>query len=165
VADRLDQTWSRVHDSDPAIRQAFDEFYGVGQGDAALAAFYLDPDMTIANLDKAGRAAFAAGTGRNLGINMDKTMAERIAVFNPDGTDAGIVQDLTTVNRLKGAFTEGFTETSDLTTDTGLEATVFGDAAASSAIERRLLERKANEQSSFGGSLLTSEGLTGVRSA
>ena len=78
---RVGEGWSRVQATDPAIRQAFSEFYGVGQGDAALAAFFLDPTQMVQKLDRMSRTAYTAGLGRNAGINLSKVAAERITAL------------------------------------------------------------------------------------
>ena len=164
VEQRLGQTWEQVRNTNPAITQAFSDFYGVS-GDAALAAFFLDPQRTQSALDKYGRTAYTSGMGRDMGIGIDKALAERIAGLPK--TEAGIYQDLTEVSRMQGAgvFTEGYTETEDLNTNTGLGAVALGDGAASSSISRRILARQQNARSSAGGGALTQAGLTGVGEA
>lgn len=160
---RVGESWSLVNNTDPAVVQAFEQFYGM-QGEAALASFYLDPDRTIADLDKASRTAYAGGMGKSLGLNIDKQLAERMADL-PDSPDA-IVENLTQVAELqgRGVFNEGITETADLTAETeGVGATVFGDGAAAAAIERRIATRRANAASSTGGAALTSAGQVGAR--
>ena len=163
IEGRLGSAWTQVRDVSPIIRQTFEEFYGVGQGDGALAAFFLDPERTITKLDTAARTAYTAGMGRTLGIDVDKALAERVAALPK--TEGGIFQDLTEVNRLGGVFTEGITETTDLTDRTGIESVTFGDANATGQIERRILERQANERSSQGGAATTQRGVTGLSSA
>lgn len=162
---RVGQSWDLVHNTDPAIQQAFQDFYGVA-GDAALASFYLDPDKTISQLERASRAAYAGGMGKTLGLNLDKTLSERIASL-PTSPE-GITQDLTQVAELqgRGVFTEGVTEVTDLTAENqGLGAAVFGDGAAAAQIERRIARRRANESSATGGAALTQVGQVGATSS
>ena len=163
IEKRLGTAFSRVMDTDPSIRAAYTEFYGIGQGDAALAATFLDPVHTEAQLEKASMAAYTAGKGRNMGINVDRVMAERIAGLPK--TEGGIIQDFQEVNRLGAVFTEGITENQDLTAEsTGLASVALGDAQATADIERRVLQRQSNARATVGGALQTNQGLTGLGS-
>lgn len=163
VEARLGSAWSLVRNTDPAVLNQFAEFFGV-QGDAALAAFFLDPGRTNEQLDRMARTAYTSGMGETLGINIGQQVADRIAGLPK--TEAGIWQDLTELNRLDqpgGVFTEGLTETADLTLDSdGLDAVVFGEGDAAAAIERRILERRANDRSSQGGAAVTQAGAVGI---
>lgn len=160
---RIAAGWTMVRDIDPAIRQAFSDFYGVGRGDSALAAFILDPTKTLSMLEKSSRAAYTAGYGSTMGVTVDKELAERIASLPK--TEAGIQQDLAEASRMQGLTTEGLTETEDLTDKTSLEAVSLGSGKARSALERRQLERSAQDRSSTGGAAMTQQGLVGARSA
>jgi len=79
VEDRLGQTYERVQNTDPLVRAKFNEFFGVAQGDAALAAVYLDPSKTLANLERMSRTAYTSGMGQRMGISIDQATADRIA--------------------------------------------------------------------------------------
>lgn len=160
VEQRLGTAWERVQSTDPSIRQAYSEFYGVAEGDAALAATFLDPAHTTNQLEKASRAAYTAGMGRNMGVNVDQALAERFASLPK--TDAGIYQDLTDIAGLSPVATESITETKDITSGDLAGAVAFGDGNSKQDIQRRILERQANEKSSSGGGALTQRGLTGV---
>jgi hypothetical protein len=165
VEERLGSAWSIVRDTDPAVTRAFADFYGVS-GDAAMAAFFLDPERTQASIDRAQRAAYTAGMGTTVGLNIDRVMAERIAGLPK--TEAGIWQDLTQVSALNasgGLLTEGITETNDLTQQTAIDATVFGDGDAQMDLEARQLRRQANDRSSLGGAAVTQQGAVGVGTA
>ena len=140
-----------------------EQFFGV-EGDAAMAAFFLDPARTTASLDRAARTAYTAGMGRNVGLDLDQTISDRVASL--PSTYAGIWENLRSVasmNRDGGVFDEGFTETADLTAEgTGIDAVFFGDGAAAAQMERRILERDANARSSTGGAIITQAGAVGV---
>lgn len=163
LEERLGQAWTTVRSTDPSVTQMFSEFFGV-EGDAAMAAFFLDPTRTVASLDRAARTAYTAGMGRNVGLSIDQQLADRIASL--PSTLGGIWEDLNTVtsmNRDGGVFDEGFTETTDLTAEgTGIDAAFFGDGAAAAQMERRILEREANSRSSTGGAAITQAGVVGV---
>lgn len=161
VEERIGKGWSMVRDVDPAVRQAFSNFYGV-EGDAALAAFVLDPTRTVAKVEQSARAAYTAGYGRTIGLDVDKVYAERIAQLPK--TEAGIQQDLGEVSKMSGLYTETITETDDLTANTGLEAVALGDGTAMNALQRRSIQRSVTDRSSSGGAAATQAGVTGLRS-
>lgn len=159
---RVGRGWSMVRDADPAVREAFSNFYGIAQGDAALAAFILDPGKTLSSIERSSRAAYTAGYGRTMGVDVDKQMAERLSALPK--TEAGISQDLGEVARMSNLYKESITETTDLTSQTGLEAVAFGNAEAQAQLQRRLTERQANDRATTGGAIFTQQGATGVRS-
>jgi len=161
---RIQQGYDYVQASPPEVRQAFDDFYGVGKGDGALAAWALDPEKTKAEITRATRTAYSGGMARRFDIEIDKASAQRIADL--PRSEAGIVEGFKNVAAMGDVFDEGMSEAAvDLTDQTGLAAEFEGDAAASTAIEKRILERKANSKSSTGGAVLTRSGLTGAGSS
>lgn len=165
VEQRLGQAWERVQNTDPAVRAAFGEFYGI-TGDAAMAAAFLDPTRTLASLERDSRAAYTSGMGHRVGVNIDKTTSERIADLPK--TEAGIYENLTQLGALEGGgvFTETMGEAAtDLSVEnTGIDAVFFGDGAASGRVERRVIERNSARAAVPGGGLRTQRGLTGVSS-
>ncbi len=164
VEQRLGAAWEQVRNTDPAVRQAFTEFYGIN-GDAQMAAFFLDPTNVQAKLDKTARSAYTAGMGKTMGLNVDKAIAERIAELPK--TDAGIVQDLQSAASIQGSglLTEGIAETTDLNDATAIGSVALGDGTATAALERRVLERQANSRATVGGAASTQQGLTGLRNS
>jgi hypothetical protein len=166
VEQRLGQSWERVQNTDPAVRNAFNSFFGV-QGDAALASMFLDPARTQAGLDRMSKTAYTAGMGTRMGIDIDLATADRVAGLPK--TDAGIYQDLTQISTLAGSgiFDETLGESADadLDTATGVDSVFFGDGKAQSAIERRTIERKSQNASVTGGALRTNTGLSGAGTA
>lgn len=163
LQDRLGQAWTTVRETDPAVLDAFSQFFGV-EGDAAMAAFFLDPERTQASLDRAARTAYTAGMGRNVGLDINQQLADRLASL--PSTYGGIWEDLTSVAGLTaqgGVFDETITETVDLTAEgTGVDAVVFGSGDAAAQMERRILRRQANSRSSLGGAAVTERGAVGV---
>lgn len=161
IEQRIAQGWDVVRNADPAVRNAFTQFYGVAQGDAALAAFMLDPTKTVSKIEQASRAAYTAGYGQRLGLEIEKSVAEQAAAL-PTSL-AGLQESLTQTSRLSSVATEGITETQDITTGDIFRGIGLGEQQSTAAIERRLLERQANERASSGGAAMTQAGLTGVR--
>lgn len=164
VEQRLGQAWERVHSTDPAVRDSYKSFYGV-EGDAALAATFLDPTKTMSQLERQSRAAYTAGMGQRMGVGINQAVAERIAGLPK--TEAGIFQDLTTINQMSasGIFQESIGEQADADLEantTGLDAVIFGDGQANADIQRRSAERQAVNRASAGGAVRTNRGATGV---
>lgn len=160
ISDRVGEVFQRTKNVDPAIRAAFEDFYGVGQGDAALAAFFLDPQKTMSQLDKQSRSAYAAGMGAKYGIGISKQTAEELTTFAP--SDAAINNGLQQVAGMAGALEDGLFDSGDLSTETGVDSVFKNDALATRQINRRLTERRAVNSNSVGGAALTNQGLAGV---
>lgn len=163
IEERLGEAWTMVRNSDPAVLEMFNEFYGI-DGEAALASMFLDPERTQQSLNQAARTAYTAGMGRNLGLNIGRQQAERIAGLPT--TPAGITEGLRQVSEMQrpgGVFTEGITERQDLTAEgTGIEAVVFGGGQATADIERRLLRRQGAGRAAGGGAAVTTTGVVGL---
>jgi len=164
VNDRITQAYDYVLSAPPEVRDAFDEFYGVGQGDAQLASWALDPDRTVRDMTRATRTAYTAGMGEKFGIQMNRAAAESIADLPK--TEAGIVQGLEQVASMSPIFTESIGEANDLTAgNEGIDSVFNGSGEANTAIQRRLAQRKAIDRSSTGGALTTQAGVLGAGSS
>ena len=160
IIERVNTAYEYVVAAPVEVRQKFDEFYGVGQSDAALAAYILDPDKTLASLERAQRSAMAAGMGQRLGVTVSRERAEGIA--DTPLTEAGVQQGLTQVAELGGLYQESVGEATDITQETGFESVFEGSAAAATALERRRLQRQSVERAGQGGATLTREGVLGL---
>lgn len=163
LENRIGGAYNTVANLDPDIKAQFREFYGVAQGDAALAAYFLDPDKTQAQLDKVALASYAGGIAKDFGLDLTRDQAELFSLY--DRTQAGIAQDLSEINAQSLLTVEGAGEANDLDTDVVFDAVVRGDAEARSLLESRALRRQANARAGGGGALATNEGLIGVSSA
>lgn len=148
----------------PEVRQAFTDYYGV-QGPAALAAYILDPDRTVAQIEKATKVAYTGGMAKRYDIQLEQATAARIAELPM--SEAGINEGLSQISSQQGIFAEGAFEAGpnlDAST-TGVAAVFEADAAAQRQIARRGAQRQAVNKSSTGGAVLTQRGLTGASSA
>ena len=163
LKDRVAGAYNSVANIDPDIADQFREFYGVGQGDAALVAYFLDPEKTEAELDKVALSSYAGAIGKDFGVELSREDAELFSLY--DKTEAGVVQDLTQINSQSLLANEGFGEVNDIDTDDIFDAVVRGDAESRSLLERRQLRRQANARATAGGGLATNEGLIGLGSA
>ena len=164
VQDRITQAYDYVLSAPPEVRQAFEDFYGVGQGDAQLAAWALDPDRTVRDIEKATRTAYAGGMANRFDIQMDQAAASNIADLPM--TEAGMVEGFKQVAAMQNVFTEGLGDSgTDLTQQSGVDSVFEGDADATAAIQRRVMRRRAVGRAATGGAVTTQEGVVGVGSS
>lgn len=160
---RVDAVWDRVTSTSPLVRAEFETIFGV-HGDAAIAALMLDSTKSVTELERMARTAFASGYAREFGFTIDRDRADRLA--RAPFTDAGIVERFDQTARLADLAAESIGEVQDLTLgEDALDATVFGDAAARAAFERRDATRRAIERASFGGAASDRRGVLGLRTA
>ena len=160
---RLSGAYNMVANLDPDIRQQFEDFYGVGQSDGALAAYFLDPDRTEAALEKAALASYAGAMAQDFGLNLNREQGETL--FMLGRTQAGVAQDLSEMNAQSLLLQEGAGEATDLDEDVVFDAVVRGDAESRRALESRLIRRQSNARATAGGALATQEGLIGSGTA
>ena len=146
--DRVSTAVDRVKMADPATKNAFQQFYGIGEAD--LAQYFLDPTKNLVNLKEKATAAEIGGAA--IGQNLPATMAsaEDLARFgiNREQAQAGystIAQELPTATKLGNIYSE-----------TGI---TYGQADAESATFKGLASAKrkkeklvATEEASFQGS-------------
>ena len=164
VAERITQAFDYVLSAPPEVRAAFEDYYGVGNGDAQLAAWALDPDRTVRDITKATRTAYAAGMADRFDVQIDRNAAERIADLPQ--TEAGITEGMRQVAALSNIFDEGLGDSgTDLTVNEGVASVFEGNADATQAISRRVLRRSAANRTSTGGAALTQEGVVGLGSS
>lgn len=163
VSARISEGYDYVQSAPPEVRAAFNEFYGVGQGDAALAAWALDPDRVVRDINKATRTAYASGMAKRFDVSISRAAAEKIADL--PRTEAGIVEGLTQVASQANVFNEGIGEATDLTTDTGVAAVFEGDADAITAMNRRVGQRRTVNAAATGGAAISNTGVVGAGSA
>lgn len=160
---RTEQVYEYVEYAAPEVKAAFEEFYGVGQAEGALAAYVLDPEKTAAQLEKASRAAFAAGTAKRYDIQLDRSRSEFLIDSASDGQIAAGLNDLASQGDV---FEESRFEDTDLTVEgEGLDSTFFGSNEARTAINRRLEMRRALNRVSTGGAVATQSGVAGAGTA
>jgi len=164
VTEKIQQGFEYVRNAPIEVREAFSEFFGVANAEAALAAYVLDPDRTVAQLERATRTAYTAGLARRFDISLNKAAAQRIAEL--PRTEAGIVQSLETINAQSNLFDEGVFEATDLTAGReGVAAEFEGDADAITAMQRRATRRASINRAAPGGAAITARGVIGSGTA
>jgi len=150
LAEVVQEGFMRVTSSPRTVRDAFASFFGPS-GDAALAAFFIDPKKAVPALRQQVAAAEVAGAGFNFGFTLGRETALEIGGA---GYDFQSSQDrFANLLQMRPVFQETVGEGvvgEDLgELDEGVDA-VFGTegaGAATQAIERRVEERTA----AFGG--------------
>lgn len=158
---RIQSGYGRVASAPQEVRDWFSNTYGV-QGDAALAATFIDPDLAAPELMKRANAAEIGGTAARFGIGMGRLTAESVALQGFDQGQAG--QVLGDLAAQEGLFREGVTESKDLGIEAEGVAAAFGlDAESRKAVTTRSQQR----ESQFGGAgeaVGTQEGIIGLGS-
>jgi hypothetical protein len=163
VADRVDEAVGFVQSAPREVRKAFEDYYGVGHGDAALATWALDPDRTVRDVQRAQRTAYAGGMAKRFDIEMDKKGAQRIAAL--DMSPAEVQSKYRQVNEMDALFTESLGEANDITQKQGVAAVFEGKANAVKRINRRVATRSAINRSPAGGGAITQAGFVGAGSS
>lgn len=75
--ERIENGFKKVSQADPKVREAFQRYFGV-EGDAALAAFFIDPERSSPKLSKAAQMAELGGTASATGVNLSSEYAEKL---------------------------------------------------------------------------------------
>lgn len=163
IEDRLEQAYEYVTNAPDEVRAKFEEYYGVGQSDAALAAYVLDPNRTLARLNRAKRSAYTAGMAERYGLTVSRSVADRIADLPRN--ESGLVEGLRRVSQQAGLFEQALFENDQITAGDALAAEFDGDADALRALERRRIRRGAGDRVATGGAVVTHEGFTGAGSS
>lgn len=162
VIDAVNEGWTRVKKAPVEVRQAFSSFFGA-DGDNALAAFFLNPDVAMPMLDKATRAAEIGGQGLRFGVTIDRQRAERIADLG--ATQETAADDFRKLRELDDLFSESVSEDDDFTIEgIGVSSVLEGDATSTRRLQRRQQQRSANVAGG-GGAAATQTGIIGLGKA
>jgi hypothetical protein len=161
LAQRVDQGFAAVRDAPPEVRQAFAEFFGVS-GDAALASYFLDPDVAETALLEQIRTAEISGAGAMFGFDVDRQQAERLGDFGFGFGQA--TQGFSRAARLRPLASELTFERDNLT-EQDLIGSQFGtDPLAAERVRRRQEARVAPFEGGGAGSF-SEQGALGGGSA
>ena len=151
--ERVSTAVDRVKMADPATKQAFQDFYGIG--DADLVKYFLDPKKALVNLKEKAVSAEIGGAAIGQGLTATATSAEDLARFgiSREQAQAGystIAQELPTAAKLGQIYDEeGITYG-----QTEAEQATFKGLASARRKKERLIEK---ETASFQGSSGVSE--------
>lgn len=149
-----------IFDEPQQVRDTLQTYYGLSQGQ--IASYYLNPDNAAPLLQNMLHAAEIGGTGSQLGIGIDKTLAEKVAQagFTGQSARSGLAQ----VAANSQLYSESISEQNNLTSQDAVGAAFGLDAQAAAALLARQQKRAAINQGG-GGSSLTSTGALGERVA
>jgi hypothetical protein len=146
--ERVSTAVDRVKMADPATKQAFQDFYGIGDTD--LVKYFLDPKKALVNLKEKAVSAEIGGAAIGQGLTATMASAEELARFgiSREQAQAGystIAQELPTAAKLSEIYDEeGITYG-----QTEAEQATFKGLASARRKKERLVEK---ETASFQGS-------------
>lgn len=163
---RIETAYDKIVNAPADVRNMFEEYFGVGQSDAALAAYVLDPEMVMSRLERARQSAVAGATARRYDIRLNQQQAEDLVLLA--GSQEAAVSGLETIGGQASLYAESIGEATDLSAEREGMAAQFGSdvgvsqTEAQTALERRLRERQARLQGSSGGAMVTQSGVVGL---
>lgn len=159
--ERVKEGWHRVARAAPEVRDTFAGYFGA-KGDAALAAFFVDPDRATSALLRQAQQATVGGRATQAGIGgLSAAGAERLV------TGVGEQAALQAVGRAaeqRGLYRETASEAVDLTGEQGALAAAGLDTSAEEALRRRAQSREA-QMAGAGQQAVTQEGILGAGTA
>jgi hypothetical protein len=152
--DRVSTAVDRVKMADPGTKNAFQQFYGIGEAD--LVKYFLDPKKTLVNLKERATAAEIGGAAIGQGLAATMTSAEDLARFgiNRQQAQVGYAQigeDLPTAGSLGRIYSESGVTYNQADAES---ATFKGLASA----KRKKEQLKQLEEGQFSGSSGTALG-------
>lgn len=160
ISDRIQYGYTRVRELPPEARQVFAEYYGQ-DAESALLAAVLDPQKTLAEIDRAARTAEAGGMARRFGVTADQRSIERYAQLGK--SSAEVRSDLQAAADLQPLTTAQMGETQGgISQISAFEAAAMGDAQQKALLEGRLTTRKLGQASPGGGALAGNSGIAGA---
>lgn len=145
VASIVQDGYLRVRMAPPEVRDVFADWFGA-DGDAALAAFFLDPDRAKPALLRMADEAFVGGWGQRYDLDVTRDLATEITEVGRAGEAPQVFEQ---VAQQQPYFDETVTETQDLTTEQGIRAGLGLDADSTRQVKARREQRAAQ----FGGTV------------
>lgn len=148
------------------VRDALSQFYGIGNTDGALTAYYLDPDKGLDAIQREFESATIAGAAAQVGFGaIDVGQAERLQSLGVSGDQAR--QGFSELERSQELVTAGVGEVGGdtLTQQQQIDATFEQDADLMERIRRQRERRGAAFAGSDAGATTTQAGVTGLKTA
>jgi hypothetical protein len=159
IAERIDASFSVVTRLPQEVRDVFADFFG-DASDGALAAAVLDPEKTLANLEKATRMAVAGGYARRQGFELSQGQAAEYSSLNR--SLAQTEQEMGQVAMLRPLEERQVGEAEMVSEGAAFEGAALGRSDAQRALEGRLTTRRAGQSQTAGGALALQEGIVGA---
>ena len=133
--------YSHVANAPTEVRDYFASQYGA-QGDSALAAYFLNPDIAEPVLEQQARAAEVGGYGLRAGIDVSKARAEEIGSLGL--STAEVRAGMGTAASHDALYHENIGEQKDLTAEgAGLDAALNLGGTGAADLAKRMEERTA----------------------
>jgi hypothetical protein len=152
--ERVSTAVDRVKMADPATKQAFQDFYGIGDTD--LVKYFLDPKKALVNLKEKAVSAEIGGAAIGQGLTATMASAEELARFgiSREQAQAGystIAQELPTAAKLGQIYDE--------------EGITYGQAEAEQATFKGLASAKRKKERLVEKETASFQGSAGVGAA
>jgi len=152
--DRVSTAVDKVKMADPATKDAFQKFYGVGEAD--LVQYFLDPKKALVNLKEKATAAEIGGAAIGQGLTATATTAESLAKFGINREQAqigyeAIAGELPTAQKLSQIYDE--------------EGITYGQTEAEQAQFQGLASAKRKKEQLIARETAAFQGSSGVRDA
>lgn len=160
VADRIERGYTTMREMPVEVRDAFRELYGQ-DSDSVLLAAVLDPEKTLAEIDRSVRASQISGFGRRAGLDISSEQALRFstAPLTLQDVERGIQETA----RLMPLTQESFGESGiDLNEEVALSAGLGGRATDQQLLEQRLISRQLGQRTTAGGAVAGQSGISGA---
>lgn len=144
VADRIQKGYEAVSQAPPEVRAEFGKWFGVN-GDAAMAAYFLDPTKAEPDLLKQAQEAVIGGTGLRQGLDVSQQMAGSLADMgmSTQQIQSGFGQSGQLAGLQSSTIDEQSAKAAGLTADQ-IAGGVFGvDAQSTQDLTSKLGTRKA----------------------
>jgi hypothetical protein len=152
--DRVSTAVDRVKMADPATKNAFQQFYGIGEAD--LVNYFLDPKKALVNLKEKATAAEIGGAAIGQGLSATSTIAEDLAAYgiNREQAQLGYSQ-IGEELPIAGSLGRIYGESGITYNQADAESATFKGLASA---KRKKEQLKQLEEGSFSGSSGTSLG-------
>jgi len=118
--ERVDNGFKRVSEASPAVRNAFRQYFGI-EGDAALAAFFIDPDKSAPKLARAAQMAELGGAASAMGVQINSDYAEKLTRLGV--SEAQALAGFQKMQQQSSLFARGINETAVVAQGTGMSDT------------------------------------------
>lgn len=144
LADIISNGYERVANAPQEVRDAFNSFYGIGTGDAALASFFVNTQATAEQIRQQVGAGFAGGAAQMNNIGLGRNLAERVSDLGISFQEAlqGFGRVNTRRGLLRGTASQGAYS---------MENAIQGEFGLNSFYQRELQRRLEERTAAFGG--------------
>lgn len=148
----IQQGYSAVETAPPEVRSFMSQAFGVGNGDSALAAYFMDPTANMPALLQQAQAAQIGGAGTRAGVQLSGGQAMTLAQYGvtTDRAQSGFSD----IDKLAPVFAQSVGEANTGQAGLNKAATavgdIVGDAATADQLQQRVGARVAGAQGKVG---------------